>query len=283
MQILKNEHLKKYTSVKIGGYAKNLYFPESSDELVELLNNISNNKYYILSGGSNILMNDQKTYEHVISMKKMDTTIKHLGNGKFYVGASAKLQQLIDTINKEGYGGIEYLYSLPALVGGSIAMNAGRGQKSGLSISDYIEEVFIYDQGNKKVLSKEECDFKYRYSNFKGNKSIILGATFTFKKVDINNSTELKKQRMKLVKEEQDKSGYNFGSVFRERNTIIMHLFKLFHPGYKNGMAFSNMTANWLLNKGEGTYDQAITLIKLVERLHKIIGKKAIPEVIIWK
>lgn len=282
MQILNNESLKKYTTVKIGGTAKNLYIPESPDELVVLMNSLSTKEYYILSGGSNILMNDQKVFEHVIHMKDMDTTIKHLGDGKYYVGASVKIQKLLTTINKEGFGGIEYLYSVPAFVGGAIAMNAGRGHKSGLAISDYIEEVYICEDGIKKTLSKDQCDFKYRDSIFKRNsKLIVLGATFSFSK--ISNSTNFRKERMMLVKETQDFSGYNFGSVFRERSSVLMHLVKLFHPGYKNGMAFSNKTANWLVNQGEGTFSQAMLLINRVEKIHMLIGKKAITEVIIWK
>ena len=283
MKILNNECLKKYTTVKIGGYAKKVYIPERIDECVELLDELSEDEYYILGGGSNILINDQKIYENVIVMTEMDNSISNKGDGKFYVGASVRLQQLINTINKEGFGGIEYLYSVPALVGGAIVMNAGRGKNYGLCISDYIEEVHIYDKGSMKVLSKEECGFEYRNSIFKNSKLIVLGATFIFDKVNIDESIKAKQDRMMLVKKRQDNSGHNFGSVFKEKNSIIMQLIKLLHPGYRNGMAFSKKTANWLINRGEGTYFQAITLINRVEKLHKIVGKKAIPEVIIWK
>lgn len=282
MDILNNECLKKYTTVKIGGYAKKLYFPENSDELIDLLKKISTDKYYILGGGSNILMDDQKTYEHVISMNKLDPSIQNLENGRYYVGASVRLQKLINTINKDSFGGIEYLYSVPALVGGAIVMNAGRGKNYGLCISDYIENVHILDHDSINILSKEECGFKYRNSVFKDGKAIVLGATFSFDEVSVDESTRLKQERLALVKERQDNSGYNFGSVFNEKSAIIMQLIKLLHPGYKNGMAFSKKTANWLINNGEGTYEQAIKLINKVEMLHKIIGKKSVPEVRIW-
>lgn len=281
MQILHNEYLKKYTTIKIGGYAENFYYPESPEELMELLNKISNEKYYIISGGSNILMNDKKEYKHVIHMKKVDTTIKGLGNGRYYVGASVSIQKLLKDINKEGYGGIEYLYSVPAYVGGAIAMNAGRGHKSGLAISDYLEEVYVFDSNKKQTLTKSQCNFKYRDSIFKHDSNLtILGAVFNFKQID--SSVDMRKERMNLVKEKQDYSSFNFGSVFRERNTIIMHLLKLIHPGYKRGIQFSGKTANWLLNKGEGTFDQAIKLINTAKSIHKVIGKKAVTEVIIW-
>jgi UDP-N-acetylmuramate dehydrogenase len=142
--------------------------------------------------------------------------------------------------------------------------------------------VYVCAEGSKKTLHKNQCDFKYRDSIFKSNSNlIVLGAIFSFDK--LSGSSDLRKERIMLVKETQDYSAYNFGSVFRVRNNVIMHLIKILHPGYKKGVSFSGKTANWLLNEGEGTYSQAILLINRVERTHKIIGKQAIPEVIIWK
>ncbi|WP_280770613.1 UDP-N-acetylmuramate dehydrogenase [Salipaludibacillus daqingensis] len=285
MKILSNESLKNYTTVKIGGYAEKLYFPESIEELSDLINQLSEEDYYIISGGSNILINDKKTYKNVVSLIKMDNSVMELGDGKFYVGASVKLQKLINIINKKGFGGIEYLFSVPALVGGSVAMNAGRGKVHGLSISDYIEEVRVLDKGVIKVLSKEECNFKYRDSIFKknNNKLIVLGVTFTFDKGYPEELKKIRQERINISQSNQDASGYNFGSVFRKHNRVIMQVIRITHPGYKTGMSFSKKSSNWLINQGEGTYSQAISLITRVEKLHKVIGQKIIREVIIWK
>lgn len=279
VQILHNENLKKYTNVKIGGTAKIMYFPESKEELINLINELKGKHFYIISGGSNILMNDQKEYGNVISLKKIDKTITHLGNGQFFSGASVGVQKLINEINKEGYYGIEYLFSVPALVGGAIVMNAGRGRAYNECISDFIEEVHVYHNGTTKVLRKEECRFSYRDSIFKNNDYIVLGAKFKF----VTEPKQTKKERMEFSKKYQDYSASSFGSVFCEHDRKIMYIVRLIHPGYKNGMAFSNKTSNWLLNKGEGTYAQAIKLIKRVQKFHKMFGKRAKPEVIIWK
>lgn len=284
MQVYHEESLKKFTTVKIGGKAKNLFFPESREELIELLKTLPKNNFHILSGGSNVLINDRKTFENVIILTKMDTTITSLGNGEYYAGASVRIQKLINTINKDDYCGIEYLYSVPALVGGAVVMNAGRGKLHGLAISDYIEKVYVYDEGNIRILDKKECNFSYRNSIFKGSGLIVLGASFTFEKKDLNNSDQLTKQeRMDFSKAVQDYSGPSFGSVFCQQNKFIMQVVRILGPGYKNGMAFSKKTSNWLTNRGEGTFSQAIKLINRVEKIHKLIGKKIVPEVIIWK
>ncbi|WP_294354280.1 hypothetical protein [uncultured Clostridium sp.] len=50
MKILHNECLKKYTTIKIGGYAKKLFIPENLDDLINLINDIGNENYYIFGG-----------------------------------------------------------------------------------------------------------------------------------------------------------------------------------------------------------------------------------------
>lgn len=104
MKIFENESLKKYTTVKIGGIAKKIYFPENSSELIEVLNTMKDKKKYILGGGSNLLINDQKEFDEVISLKLMDSSIDNLGAGNYYIGASVSLQKLITQINNDGYG-----------------------------------------------------------------------------------------------------------------------------------------------------------------------------------
>ena len=56
MKCLRNEDLRKYTSIQIGGNAKVMYIPESTEELLELAKNHSVGK--IIGGGSNLLIDD---------------------------------------------------------------------------------------------------------------------------------------------------------------------------------------------------------------------------------
>lgn len=285
MKILENESLKKYTTVKIGGIAKKMYFPENSSELIEVLNAINDKKKYILGGGSNLLINDQKEFDDVISLKLMDSSIENLGAGNYYIGASVSMQKLITQINNDGFGGIEYLFSVPALLGGAVAMNAGRGKIHNSSIGDYIKEVKAYDFEERKIktIRKDECQFSYRKSIFKEKDFIVLGAVFNFPSIDIEEARRKREERIRYVSEYQDNSGYNFGSVFRKYNKYIMQVFRLLHFGYKDGMMYSKKTSNWLINRGNGSYQQAIVLIDKAIRIHGCFGIEIIPEVIRWE
>ena len=283
MKTMNNECLKEYTTVKIGGHAKTLYIPQSVEELVSLMRELEHEDWRVLSGGSNLLINDQKEFANVILMTQTDPSITHEGNGRYYAGASVRLQKLINTVNADGYGGIEYLFSVPALVGGAIVMNAGRGQTMNQNISDCIVDVHYIENGESKTIKKEDCGFRFRSSMFKNSARIVTGATFQFQAMNQQASTAAKKDRIAYCKKTQDNSGYNFGSLFHKKDAKIMRLIRMLHPGYKNGMCFSKQTSNRLLNRGEGTYQQAMNLINRAQKYHKWIGKKAECEVIIWE
>jgi UDP-N-acetylenolpyruvoylglucosamine reductase len=84
------------------------------------------------------------------------------------------------------------------------------------------------------------------------------------------------------VRKKQDNSGYNFGSVFREYNKFIMHIIRLLSRGKKNGVKFSSITANWLINNGDGTYKQAKKLIERTIKIHRMMRQNVKLEVIMW-
>lgn len=93
MQYLYNVNLKDYTTFHVGGVADSFYIPESVNELLDLLLELKKEHLYILSGGSNLLINDQKRYAHIIYMKSVDCSFENYGNGLFYIGASVRIQK----------------------------------------------------------------------------------------------------------------------------------------------------------------------------------------------
>lgn len=282
MKILKDVSLKKYTTLKIGGVANNFYIPKTIDDIKKVIKD--NKNILILGAGSNLLINDEKKFENILFMGEFeDNLIKNIEKNKFYVSSSVKLQKLINTVNNLGFGGIEYLYSVPATVGGSVIMNAGRGKQYNKQISDYIVEVKVLENGIEKIIPKSECDFIYRGSKFKKNKEfIILGVFFEFVEQDIETSNRLKKERLETSKQFLDSGNFSAGSVFKKSNSKILRILRIVSPGWKKGVKFSRKTNNWLNNHGEGTYKQAKILINLTKTLHKLSFQKIELEYIVW-
>lgn len=278
-----NEELSKHCTFHIGGICEKYYIPETVDELKEILS--IEPEHLIISGGSNLLINDKRRFPCVIDMSKVCTDFVKLNDNSVFVGASLRIQKVIKLLQQENLGGFEFLYSLPALFGGIVYMNAGRGS-DGKCIGDFIAEVKCIDQSGQIIMLKaEECGFQHRKSKFMDNNLIILGATINCNSICKTDSEKLVNERIEFCKNRQDTSGYNAGSAFSECNGTIMRFVQkypfLFSP-HKNA-SFSRKTFNWINNSGKATYRDILSCIKKVTFIHRILGKKIRVEYRIWK
>lgn len=281
MKVEHNLRLEKYTTLKIGGLCKELYFPQTANELILLYRDMPDIK--ILGGGSNLLISDQEVFNKVICLREYEKDLIVFDDNKVTVSAGVTLQKLILTINSNGLGGIEYLYSVPGLVGGAIYMNAGRGRGANKQISDFLISVDVLEDGEIKTYSKNQCMFNYRSSIFQSKKCIILKAVFVFNAILAEEGKKLRKERIEICKKFQDGKYPNAGTTFSLSDPIIMKWVKILtSKNKKNGIKFSSKVTNWLQNRGDGTYKQAMRLINRVIIAHKIFGKECKLEYEIW-
>lgn len=285
MKIQHNIELKSKTTFHVGGIAKNFYIPESDQDLINLLDKLKDKKLYILSGGSNLIINDQKVFENVIYMSDIDKNIKQIKDNIFYIGCSLRIQEVINTINKLNYGGIEKLYSLPAMFGGIIYMNAGIGGATTTvySISDFIVRVKVINIETRKIewINKEDCNFSYRKSLFQNDKYIILGAECKFIKQGIEVSKQIIRDRLSFCKEKQEMGQGAFGTCFSTGNGRLLRIVSILKKK-KGNVHFSKNNCNWFVNDGGGSYHDIIYLINKCKKIHKIFHQDIECEVRIW-
>ena len=280
MKINKLVDLSKFTTLNIGGIAKNFYQPQSLDQLKDLTKALD--QYYVLGAGSNLLINDKSELEHVIYMGDYEKDMLNIDEeGIITVSSSIKVRKLLTFANNQGYGGAEYLYSLPAMMGGIVAMNAGRGKNFNKSISDYVISVELIENGMLKSVPKKDCGFGYRTSSFLNKNAIIHCIKLKFDEVPVEVGQKRLKQRMKLSISKQPLNLPSAGSVFKKCNSKIMKLMKIL-PKNKSGLYFSEKTPNWISNGGQGTYEEAMMLIKRARLFHKLLGQSVELEWCIW-
>lgn len=282
MVIKHDVSLKDYTTLKIGGNCKNLFFPETIEDIQMVL--IDHPDARLLGGGSNLLINDQREFLNVICLRCFLKESLEIKGERVTVGAGVRLQNFISKINANGLGGIEYLFSVPGLVGGAIYMNAGRGRGANKQISDYLVSVDVLENGCVQTYLKDECGFAYRTSIFQTKQCIILKAVFSFDKIDPEEGKRLQKERIETCRKFQDNEYPNAGTTFCQADSRVMGLMKKCSSSKKKeGIHFSSRTSNWLQNRGNGTYQMAIKKIRQVELLHKFVGKECKLEYIIWE
>ena len=140
---------------------------------------------FILGGGSNLLITQD--FDGLM-LKSVDTSVSVADENDAYtfvkIGAGADWTATVASLVDKGFNGIENLMSVPGTAGGAAVQNIGA---YGLEIAERISEVECFDPeaGEVRVLSADDCDYGYRTSIFKTEKTdwVVLSVTLALPKV----------------------------------------------------------------------------------------------------
>ncbi len=281
MQINKEIDLYRYSTMRTHSLAAIMYTPYNVEELKEAIA-LCNGRCHFLGGGSNIVFaSTVKT--PVINLMRLNDALLLNPVGNVTAGCSVRIQNLINFGKENSLGGFEYLYSLPASVGGIVYMNAGRGRAHNQQISDWLEFIDYLDLSDMlvKTMKVDKNKWSYRHSPFQEmQQSVILSATFRMQQSSVENITARIQERKDAVKVNQEADRPSCGSVFNRENKYLMRLIRGKRIG---GAAFSKKTNNWISNDRNGSADDVIALMEYAENWHKRLGLKCIPEIRIFK
>ena len=140
----------------------------------QIANQISNSKFFVLGGGSNIILSE--IFNGLVIHNKL-MGINLVLDTDDYVLVSVNAGENWDsfvlyTLNNGMYG-LENLSLIPGTVGASPIQNIGA---YGVEVKDFIESVEVFDIKSKqsKIISKDECSFRYRNSMFKTHPNFIV-------------------------------------------------------------------------------------------------------------
>jgi len=172
LNIQKDVLLAQHTTFRIGGPAKYFYETKNSKDLLKAVEAVRKAEipFFVLGGGSNILVSDKGFDGIVIKVKSQKSKVK---SNIIYADSGILLSRLVIESIGAGLTGLEWAMGIPGTVGGAARGNAGA---FGHSISEAIEEVKVMDLTNQKVrkLVNKDCEFSYRGSIFKQNKNLII-------------------------------------------------------------------------------------------------------------
>jgi len=302
-----NEPLKDHTSFKIGGPARYFYEAKTIADFVKAIKLARELKinYFILGGGTNVLINDKGIDGLVIknSCQKIEINPPEAGKShKVYVESGAKLAKLTDEVINAGLKGLEKIGNIPGTVGGAIWGNAGA---YGIAIGDFLVKAEILTFSKVKEAKSTEASmklerrwvdrdyfrFKYRSSVLKHNQDIILSAELEFP--DGTEPEKLKKIREEEHQRRLKTQPWNIGTAGCFFKNLVVELKQiggnqllLDHlkerggkdlaagflidqaglKGYKVGNAMiSDIHTNFVVNTGNATAKDVLKLVKHVE------------------
>ena len=174
MNIKENIKISELTTFRTGGNAR--FFCEVLDdnEILEAINFAKEKsiKFLFLGNGSNLVFSDND-FDGLIIKISTKGIQKEFDDYDFsIVSASAgeKFDDLIDFALKNNLYGIENLWNIPGTVGASVVQNIGA---YGVEVKDFLFSVDVIDINTSKKISLKntKCEFGYRESVFKKNKT----------------------------------------------------------------------------------------------------------------
>lgn len=229
----------------------------------------------IVGNGSNLLFL-RKQVRALVIKNKLPRTLEEIDGKTLRVSSTVAISQVLNWCRKRELESCYYLASVPATIGGAIAMNAGRGRQHRQSIFDFVKSVTYLEGNEVKTLPREEISVSYRQTPFTGQTSkLVLSVEFSFPPLR-ESDRDPGRERVAWSRENQDHSAPNCGSVFKESHWRIMTLLrgKRFHSAQ-----YSPRTANWLLNHGDSPRP-IVRLIRVAQLLHRLVGRRAVVELI---
>ena len=259
----------KLTSFKIGGKVKNLYFPETLAEFVEILE--AEPEAVVVGNLSNILVSS-KGYDGALICTKRIDEISVEGN---IINASAGVRgtKLSKLAAAEGLSGLEFMIAFPGSVGGEVYMNASA---NGQAVSDnFIKARCCSLKRGVFELTKDEMNFGYRTSICQEKGIKVLSAEFELEPMEPEKVNARMQACLEFRRSHQPLLSLpNCGSIFKNPpgNSAGKLLDECGVKGLKQGgVEVWENHANFIVNSNGGS---SLDVLELMLKMRDAVSEK---------
>ena len=285
-RLVREEPLAPRTTMRTGGSARCYSEPASVADLQTLLREAGAHglRVYFLGRGSNLIVPDEGVDGLVVCLAHPAwQTCELRPDGRLWAGAGLRLKSLCGYASRAGLAGFEYLEGIPGSVGGALRMNAGA---MGGWMFDLVEEVQLMTlAGEVRTLPKAGLRVAYRECRDL-LEAVALGALL--KPASPAEAEAIGRQIdvYRRKRHETQPREPSAGCVFKNPpGTSAGKLIdELGLKGERVGDAeVSPVHANFIINRGQATSADIITLMRLVrERVRQARAISLEPEVLLY-
>jgi UDP-N-acetylmuramate dehydrogenase len=262
--------MARYTSARVGGPADMFITVTNATEL-RLAVELAHTKripYFILGGGSNIIVSDTGVRGLVIMNKARVVNFRHTGAGVICVVESGmNLSSLARQCIAKGLGGLEWAINVPGTVGGAVVGNSGA---HGGDMKRTLRAATIWEPGRGvRIYSQDEMGYGYRNSVLKQEQGRDIS-----RRVVLSAELELKPEPTEVLiaradgftahRKQSQPGGASVGSMFKNpENYYAGYLIEAAGlKGYRVGGAhISEKHANFFVNDASATAEDIRALI----------------------
>ena len=266
-----NEPMAHHTSFKIGGAADIALFPESQQQLTEILKTAKENGIpcTVLGKGCNVLVSDGGIEGAVIITLLMQQIIL-VNETVILAEAGATLASVCRFARDNSLTGLEFAYGIPATVGGALYMNAGA---YGGDMSMVVKSATSLNKNLEQICRKnEEMDLGYRKSVYEENGEIVTSVVFNLEVGDKEKISTDMEATMAKRKKSQPLEYPSAGSTFKRPEGYFAAAL-IDECGLKGfgvgGAQVSEKHAGFVINNGGATCNDVLTLIENIKNVVK--------------
>lgn len=266
-KVLFDVPMKRYTSIKVGGPADCLLFPESMEELRRVIRHARRKRIpiFILGRGTNLIVLDRGIRGWVVSLRQGMKKIRMDGE-LLEAEAGCSLQKLVRFSIQNARTGLEPFSGIPGTVGGGLAMNAGAW---GAELKDVLHSAALMKEDGE-IVEKARSRLQFSYRRLMLPPSwVILKGCFHLKKGRKEEILERLNSFSEMRKRTQPLDYPSAGSIFKnpEEGPAGKWIDETGLKGFRIGQAMvSERHANFIINLGKATAKEVLCLIEWVEK-----------------
>ena len=281
MDIKLNEPLSQYSYTKVGGKADALVFPQTKQEVQQMIEWVDTNQVplTILGNLSNLIVMDGGIRGIVMILTRMNQI--QVEGETVIADAGASLIETTQVARDHHLTGLEFACGIPGSIGGAIFMNAGA---YGGEIKDLPLEIETLTRtGEFRTYSTQTAQFGYRHSIFQDNHEVVLQVKFQLEPGEIDLIQSEMDRLTELRTSKQPLELPSCGSVFKRPEGHFTG--KLIQDaglqGYRIGGAeISKKHAGFIVNVDHATATDYIELIQFIQhRIWELYQVQLEPEV----
>lgn len=260
--------MKPFTSWHIGGEAEKLYWPTDLSNLAGFLKSLPAEEPVTFIGlGSNTLVSDEGIPGTTIITQGVLKELAIISAHIIRAEAGLSCAQVARFAAKNNLVSGEFLAGIPGTIGGALFMNAGAF--GGETWEKVVKVETINRQGEIKIRDASEFEFGYRYTKGLAADEWFVAGYFQLNEGDGKESLEKIKALLERRSETQPTGEPSCGSTFRnpEGDYAARLIESCGLKGYRVGdMEVSPKHANFLINLNEATAEQALTLVRHIQK-----------------
>lgn len=270
-EILENVNLKEYNTYRLEAFCKYMVLPKSVKELQEVINYCLHKdiKYFVLGNGSNVILDG--TFDGIVINMKNLNGVELVSDTDIIAYSGIMMPKLVKFAVKNNLQGLEWASGIPGTLGGGIYGNCGAYNDD---IYHYLKEIIVLHNGKIEHIKVDKVFHDYRQTFFQGKRQyIIVAAHLKLIKGNSKQSQGLINDRLKRRLASQPLTYPSAGSVFRNPSKEMPSGKLIEDVGLKNksigGALISPKHANFIVNNGNATAKDVISLIELIKKTIK--------------